>query len=323
MRFGQAEFPRNAGMADAAERRSARAAGIAGDQHHIGMRLGDPGRNRSHAHLGHQLDRDARARVDVLQVVNQLRQVFDRINVVMRRRRNQAHPRNRVAHARDLRIHLVAGKLAAFAGFGALRHLDLQFVGVHQVIDGDAEAAGGHLLDGGAAPVPEALLVLAALAGVRFAANAVHRQRQRFVRFLGNGAERHGAGGETLDDGSHRLDLFDRNRLVRLLDFQHPAQRGELPVLPVDQFRVFLERGEVILLHRVLHLGDGLRIEKMVLAARAILIGAADGKVGIRFVQRLEGVLVFEDGFARQNVQIHALYARDGAGEIAIHQAFG
>ncbi len=37
-------------------------------------------------------------------------------------------------------IHLVAGKLAAFAGLGALRHFDLQLVGIHQVIGGDAEA---------------------------------------------------------------------------------------------------------------------------------------------------------------------------------------
>ena len=111
------------------------------------------------------------------------------------------------------------------------------------------------------------LLVLAAFAGIRFAADAVHRQRQGFVGLLGNRAERHGAGGEAFDDGSHRLDLFERNRLVRLLDFEHPAQRSELPVLPVDQFRVFLEGGKTVLPHGVLQLGDGLRIEEMVLAA--------------------------------------------------------
>jgi hypothetical protein len=41
----------------------------------------------------------------------------------------------------------VAGQLAALAGLGALRHLDLDVVGVHQVLAGDAEAAGGDLLD--------------------------------------------------------------------------------------------------------------------------------------------------------------------------------
>ena len=44
-------------------------------------------------------------------------------------------------------VDLVAGQLAALAGLGALRHLDLQLVGVDQVVAGDAEAARGHLLD--------------------------------------------------------------------------------------------------------------------------------------------------------------------------------
>ena len=76
------------------------------------------------------------------------RQVLDRVDVVVRRRRDQAHARRRVAHLRDPRIDLVPGQLAAFAGLGALRHLDLQLLGVDQVVAGDAEAARGHLLDG-------------------------------------------------------------------------------------------------------------------------------------------------------------------------------
>ena len=149
--FRQAQFPGNAGVLDGTERRSAGAAAVAGDQHHVGMRLGHARGHRAHAHFGHQLHRDARARVDVLQIVDELRQVLDGVDVVVRRRRNQAHAGDGVAHARDGLIHLVAGKLAAFAGLGALRHLDLQLVGVHQVIGGDAEAPGGHLLDRAAA----------------------------------------------------------------------------------------------------------------------------------------------------------------------------
>ena len=44
-------------------------------------------------------------------------------------------------------VDLVAGQLAALAGLGALRHLDLQLVGVDQVLAGHAEAARGDLLD--------------------------------------------------------------------------------------------------------------------------------------------------------------------------------
>ncbi len=131
------------------------------------------------------------------------------------------HAGNGVAHARDHLVHLVAGQLAAFAGLGALRHLDLQLVGVDQVVGGDAEAAGGHLLDGAAPQIAvgvalEALFVFAALAGVGLAADAVHGDGQRLVRFLADGAERHGAGGEALDDFAGRLHFFERHRVARL-----------------------------------------------------------------------------------------------------------
>ncbi len=134
LRFGEAEFPGNAGVLDGGERRSAGAAVVTADEHHVGVRLRNTGGNRTDADFGHQLHRNARSRIDVLQVVDQLRQVFDRINVVMRRRRNEADTRNRVAHARDGLVHFMAGQLAAFAGLGALRDFDLQFVGIDQVI---------------------------------------------------------------------------------------------------------------------------------------------------------------------------------------------
>ena len=87
------------------------------------------------------------ARVGVLQVVDQLREVLDRVDVVVRRRRDQADARRGVPGPGDPRVDLVARQLAALAGLGALGHLDLQVVGVDQVLAGHAEPAGGHLLD--------------------------------------------------------------------------------------------------------------------------------------------------------------------------------
>jgi hypothetical protein len=87
------------------------------------------------------------ARVGVLQVVDELRQVLDRVDVVVRRRADQAHARHAVAQHADVLADLAAGQLAALAGLGALGHLDLDLVGADQVLGGDAEAARGHLLD--------------------------------------------------------------------------------------------------------------------------------------------------------------------------------
>ena len=89
----------------------------------------------------------ARRRVRVLEVVDQLLDVLDRVDVVVRWRADQADTRRRVPGLGDPRVHLVAGELAALAGLGALRHLDLQVVGVHEVLRGDAEPAGRDLLD--------------------------------------------------------------------------------------------------------------------------------------------------------------------------------
>ena len=53
-------------------------------------------------------------------------------------------------NARDGRIHFVAGQLTAFAGFGALRNLDLQLVSIDKVMSRDTETRRGDLLDGAA-----------------------------------------------------------------------------------------------------------------------------------------------------------------------------
>ncbi len=167
--------------------------------------LADAGGDRAHADLGHQFDADPRLAVGVLQVVDQLRQVLDRIDVVMRRRRDQADARRAVADAGDLLVDLVAGQLAAFARLGPLRHFDLQLSGADQVFAGHAEAAAGDLLDGAGAVVAvgigqEADRVFAPFARVASPADAVHGDGQRLVRFARDRAVGHGAGGEALDD---------------------------------------------------------------------------------------------------------------------------
>src|SRR5262249_14718315 len=92
----------------------------------------------------------------------------------------------------------------------------LQIVCVDQVFAGDPESPAGHLLDRRAAQV--AILVrhvpariLAPLAGVGPAAEAVHRYRDGLVRLSRDRAVGHRAGGESGDDAGYRLDLGQRN----------------------------------------------------------------------------------------------------------------
>ncbi len=183
----------------------------------VGVRLGHAGGDRADTDLGDQFDADAGVGVHVLQVVDQLFEILDRVDVVVWRRRDEPDAGRREAHPGDPLVHLVAGQLTTLARLGALRHLDLDVIGVDQVLGGHAEPAGRNLLDGG--PGRIAVLIghvparlLTALPGVGLGADPVHGDRQVGVRLPGDRPERHGARGEPLDDLGRRFDLFDGNR---------------------------------------------------------------------------------------------------------------
>ena len=162
---------------------------MTGDQDDVRVRLGNACGDGADADFRNELHVDPGARVGILQVVDQLREVFDGVDVVVRGRGNESHARGGVTNLGDPWIDLGTGQLATFTGLRALRNLDLDFVGVDKVFAGDAEAAGSDLFDGGALAVAvrqrlEAFGIFAAFAGVRLAADAVHRDGERFVRFL-------------------------------------------------------------------------------------------------------------------------------------------
>src|SRR5487761_272708 len=104
LRLGQAQLPRRARVLYRGQRRGAGAAVVAGDEDVVGAGFRDARGDRANACLRNQLDADSRVRVHRLQVVDELRQVFDRIDVVVRRRRDELHSRLRMAQARDASV---------------------------------------------------------------------------------------------------------------------------------------------------------------------------------------------------------------------------
>jgi hypothetical protein len=264
--------------------------------------LETPGRDRPDADLGHELDVDPGPVVGVLQVVDELGEVLDRVDVVVRRRGDEPDARRRVPGLGDVRVHLRPGQLPALAGLGALGHLDLDVVGVHEVLARHAEASGGDLLDGAAAlGVVQALGVLAALSGVAAPAEAVHRDGERLVGLGADRAERHRAGVEALHDLAHRLDLVDRHRRADALlqPEQAPQGAGALGQR-VDGRGVLLE--DVVLLRagRVLQLEHRLRVEQvhLALAAPLVLPAGLEPAVG-----PLGGVLRVGPAVARRDLR--------------------
>ena len=192
----------------------------------------------------------------------------------MRRRRDQPDARRGIAHARDVFVHLAAGQLPALAGLRALRHLDLQIVRIHQVFDGDAEAARGDLLDRGPHRIAVrqrlvAIGLLAAFAGVRLAADAVHRDRQRGVRLARDRAEAHRAGGEPLHDRRRRLHFVKRHRRIGVLQLHQPAQRQQALALVVDQVGECGELRERVAARRMLQFAPPSQASRRVLRRAA------------------------------------------------------
>ena len=72
------------------------------------MGLRHTGRDGADADFRHQLDGHRRIGIGVFQIEDELREVFDGIDVVVRRRRNQLHARRGITKPRDVLIDLVS-----------------------------------------------------------------------------------------------------------------------------------------------------------------------------------------------------------------------
>ena len=142
------------------------------------------------------------------------------------------------------------------------------------------------------------LLSLGFIAGVALAADAVHGHGQRGVGLGGDGAQRHGAGGETLDDFLGRLDLVDRDGLGGVdLEFEQTAQGHVAAALVVDELRVFLVGVPVVGARAVLQLGDGVGRPHVLFAAGAPGVFAAGVEHGGQHRVVAKGRLVHADAF--------------------------
>ena len=223
---------------------------------------------------------------------------------------------------RDPRVDLGPGQLAALAGLRALRHLDLDLGGVHQERAGHPEPAGRDLLDRGPPHrVEQPLDILAALAGVRLAAEPVHRDGQRLVGLDRDGPVGHRAGDEPLDDLRGRFDLVQRHRRpLPRAQLEQPAQRGALAGQLVDGVGVAAEHLLLLAAGRVLQQVHGFRVEQVDLTLAAPLVLAADFQLAVFQGARVlhEGQRVPGGHVAGDGGQAAAAGAGGGAGEVLV-----
>src|SRR6056297_1502 len=263
--FGQAEFPGGAGITDGGQRACCRTTIVTRNGDQIGVGLGHTCGNGTDARLGDQLHRYQGLRIDLLEIEDQVGQILDRVDVVVRRRRNQRHTRYRITQAGDQIIDLATRQLTTLTGLGALGDLDLHDISAPQVFGSDPETTGSHLLDLGTLFSAIAGRIFTALTGVRATTQGIHGNSQGLVSLWRQGTQGHGRRIKAREDVLGRLNLgkFDGLEVF-----------PETEKIPKGCYRTFVDQTGVLLVmpivatgHRFLQLTDHIRIEGVILLA--------------------------------------------------------
>ena len=300
---------------------------MATDQDLVGSTLGHTGGDGADAGLADQLDRHARAGVGVLKVKDQLCQVLDGVNIVVRRRRNQADAGRGLTDLGDPGVDLLAGQVSTLAGLGALGHLDLNLEGAAQVAARHAKACACHLLDGGVLGVTVgqrglATRVLAALAGVGTAVQAVHGDGHALVCLFADGAIRHGAGVKAADDVECGLDLVECHRSAATGIKVEQVAQAHGTTSAVQASAVLLKGVVAVLAAGSLQQVDNLRIDEVILAAERAPLGQTQrGQlIGSRALKDGERGVVALVLLALNVLDTHTAHTAHRAGEVRVDE---
>ena len=187
----QSEFPREPRVLHRPECRRARPAVSSGDVDDVRARFDDADGDRTDAVPGHELHAHRGGRMHLLQLVDQLLQVFYAVDVVKGGRGNKVHVRQRMPRARDIPVHLHAHELSPFTGLRSLCDLDLQLSSRHQVPCGHTEPGRCNLFRIGGDPLLFVEGVLSPLPAIAPPSKLPHGEYDVPLAFSAHRTERH------------------------------------------------------------------------------------------------------------------------------------
>ncbi|KAH3660385.1 hypothetical protein OGAPHI_006971 [Ogataea philodendri] len=120
---------------------------VSRNQNVVCLGLSDTRSNDTNTNFRNKLDGNSSSWISTLQVVNELLQILNRINIVVRRWRNQPDTCGGVPGLGNVVRNLVTWQFTTFTWLGTLGHLNLQLIGVSKVIRSNTKSTRGNLLD--------------------------------------------------------------------------------------------------------------------------------------------------------------------------------
>ncbi len=225
--FGKSQFPGGSGIFDRGQRAGAGATIITGNGNAIGISLGHTRSNGADTRFGNQFDGHISLGIDLLQIKNELSQIFNGVNIVVGRGADQGHAFLGITQPGNDATDFVTGQLTPFTGFGSLGNLDLQFFGIDRILWRHAKTPRSNLLDFADLVVVVAGRIFAAFTRVGAPTNAVHGDRQGFVGFRRQCPQRHGCCIKTRSNGFNGLHFAEGDGLRSAFQLQQIPQVGD------------------------------------------------------------------------------------------------
>ena len=271
--LGNSQLPGRTGIPDRGQRARRRTPVVTrnGDQIRVG--LCHTCGNGPNARLRDQLYRHQRIRIHLLEIEDELCQILDRVNVMVRWRRNQGHAWHRIAQSRNQVVDFAAWQLPALSGLGTLSYLDLEHLGIHQIVRRHTEAARRDLFDFGDPVGTKAVGIFTALAAVRACTDLIHPHGQRLMGLWRQRPQGHTGGIKAAQNIVDRLHLIEGHRLVSELEGQQIAQCRNRSL--VTMARIALIVSVIPAHHRRLQAHDHVGVVGVVLTAMHVLQQAA------------------------------------------------
>ena len=219
MRLCKSQFPWKSCIMDGTSWCCPGSSVISGNQYQACSRFGYTGCNCTDTGFWYQFYCNSRIFVRIFTIVNELRKILDRIDIMMRRWWDQADPRCRMTCLCNPRIYFSTRQMSALSRFCPLRHLDLYFLCTYQVSGCNAKSSGSYLFDRRASVRIQTFNLLSTFTTVGFTMQLVHRNCQCLMRFFRDRTIRHCSCLESFYNLVDAFYFFDWNAFLWIVEF--------------------------------------------------------------------------------------------------------